>query len=552
MWIDPRIKGRLRELLEGFYQGLTTLTAEQLLQRANDALTVAGEEKKGYEIAAAKLAYASALGENEEFVRAETLQHEVLEYAEQHNQTMLAAIASYNAALTYQFTKGEEHREPMLLNALQNCKDHSFAELEYRILASLITYYIKQGKISEAFKTTDRLKQGIETTDPGAWEPGDFNFANRYVELGFGQIYQFLGEYAKSLSHFQNALATVGANEERLLFLVNRALISGYTNLGQYEEGVSRSLDLLNNNSDRMPTRDRVDTLRLLCACLTPLGRLDEADKAISEAETLMRASESNDGIPFVLAQKASLRLAQNDSEGVSIFNDLLAFLDRSGKTGVINLSERYNEIAEYYRRNRNFELAYDYSIKSLSSLGEEQEKQRRTLALLHESQSKELLAQEKRIFEIELEQNKNKLQHQERELTLTASQLATQAELLGNFRNDLRKIVRDMADPIDALRHIKQKLKDLPCEQIDWAKFEAEFISVHPEFRQKLLELFPDLTSQETKMCLLVRLGLKNTEIARLLCLSERTVDNHRFNLRKKLGLKTAQSLSQFLIGLK
>lgn len=70
----------------------------------------------------------------------------------------------------------------------------------------------------------------------------------------------------------------------------------------------------------------------------------------------------------------------------------------------------------------------------------------------------------------------------------------------------------------------------------------------MHPEFRARIAEKFPMLTKQEIKMCQLARLGLKTHEMARLLCLSERTIDGHRNNLRKKLGLKPSENLTKFL----
>ena len=48
--------------------------------------------------------------------------------------------------------------------------------------------------------------------------------------------------------------------------------------------------------------------------------------------------------------------------------------------------------------------------------------------------------------------------------------------------------------------------------------------------------------------MCQLARLGIKTTEMARLLCLSDRTIDSHRLNFRKKAGLSKEQSLTKFL----
>ena len=104
------------------------------------------------------------------------------------------------------------------------------------------------------------------------------------------------------------------------------------------------------------------------------------------------------------------------------------------------------------------------------------------------------------------------------------------------------------MNDPGTALKQVKEKLKALPCEQIDWAQFEAQFTSVHPEFRKLLIQKYPELTPQEVRVCQLLRVGMKSFEVAKLICISERGVESHRANIRKKLALKTEQSLTSFL----
>jgi tetratricopeptide (TPR) repeat protein len=135
-----------------------------------------------------------------------------------------------------------------------------------------------------------------------------------------------------------------------------------------------------------------------------------------------------------------------------------------------------------------------------------------------------------------------------ERELSLKASAFAAQTELLSQFREELRKIRRDIRDPINALKAIDEKLKDLPCESVDWVKFEKEFAAVHPEFRKKLKEIYPDLSNQELRLCQLLRSGLKSHEAARLMCITERGVETHRLRIRKKLGLKGKESLTEIL----
>ena len=130
-------------------------------------------------------------------------------------------------------------------------------------------------------------------------------------------------------------------------------------------------------------------------------------------------------------------------------------------------------------------------------------------------------------------------LRLKKRELANTASSLAAQTELLGSFRADLRKIVLrpDKYEPEEIIKQVRAKLKELPCEMIDFGKFEA-----------RLETKYPELTPQEIKVCMLLHVSLKSAAIGRLMCISERGVENHRFNIRRKLELKTEDSLTKFL----
>jgi len=72
--------------------------------------------------------------------------------------------------------------------------------------------------------------------------------------------------------------------------------------------------------------------------------------------------------------------------------------------------------------------------------------------------------------------------------------------------------------------------------------------VSVHPEFRKKLKKKYPALTNTELRLCLLLRSGLKSHEAARILCIGERGVETHRLRIRRKMGLKGKESLTEVL----
>jgi two-component system response regulator NreC len=56
-------------------------------------------------------------------------------------------------------------------------------------------------------------------------------------------------------------------------------------------------------------------------------------------------------------------------------------------------------------------------------------------------------------------------------------------------------------------------------------------------------------LTPREQEVCALLAYGHTNAEIARKLCISERTVETHRTNITAKLDLKSRAELVRFAI---
>jgi DNA-binding CsgD family transcriptional regulator/ligand-binding sensor domain-containing protein len=84
-----------------------------------------------------------------------------------------------------------------------------------------------------------------------------------------------------------------------------------------------------------------------------------------------------------------------------------------------------------------------------------------------------------------------------------------------------------------------------------DWKKFETHFERAHEKFLQKLMSNYPLLSPGDLRLCAYLRMNLSSKEIAPLLKISVRGVENHRYKLRKKLNLKPEENLIDFILGL-
>lgn len=80
---------------------------------------------------------------------------------------------------------------------------------------------------------------------------------------------------------------------------------------------------------------------------------------------------------------------------------------------------------------------------------------------------------------------------------------------------------------------------------EVDKIYLKAEQAQVN--FMERLQAQYPQLSVQERRLLLLLRIGLSSKEIAPLLNISPKSVEISRYRLRKKLNLERDVNLVQF-----
>jgi FixJ family two-component response regulator len=63
-----------------------------------------------------------------------------------------------------------------------------------------------------------------------------------------------------------------------------------------------------------------------------------------------------------------------------------------------------------------------------------------------------------------------------------------------------------------------------------DWNKFLIRFEEKHKNFFKKLKMLYPQLTNNDLRLCACLKLGLESKDIASLMNISVRAVENNRY----------------------
>lgn len=81
-----------------------------------------------------------------------------------------------------------------------------------------------------------------------------------------------------------------------------------------------------------------------------------------------------------------------------------------------------------------------------------------------------------------------------------------------------------------------------------DWMTFLIQFEEKYNGYLMRLKAEYPQLTNNDLRLCACLRLNLDTKEIAALLNVSTRSVENNRYRLRKKLDFEPSDNLYDFL----
>jgi ligand-binding sensor domain-containing protein/DNA-binding CsgD family transcriptional regulator len=129
--------------------------------------------------------------------------------------------------------------------------------------------------------------------------------------------------------------------------------------------------------------------------------------------------------------------------------------------------------------------------------------------------------------------------------LMFSAVQMAHKNEILADVRKDLNGL-HELAGV--KLRQLIRKLdKELTSEDY-WEEFNLYFNQVDQHFVSCMLERHPQLTQNDIRMCTLLRINLSTKEIASLLNISNRGVEQSRYRLKKRLGLSVEDDLTKYI----
>ncbi len=142
-------------------------------------------------------------------------------------------------------------------------------------------------------------------------------------------------------------------------------------------------------------------------------------------------------------------------------------------------------------------------------------------------------------------------LQNKSREMANSTFNLVQKNETLLKIKDGLQHIKKEVGKQFPETKYnsIIRLINEQLHSRKDWELFEESFHEVHQDFFRRLLQRYPPLTTGDLRLAAYLRMGLSSKEIAPLLFISVRGVENKRYRLRKKLQLPNEDNLSEYLI---
>jgi len=143
-----------------------------------------------------------------------------------------------------------------------------------------------------------------------------------------------------------------------------------------------------------------------------------------------------------------------------------------------------------------------------------------------------------------------------EQELDLTQHQLAQSQmkqakiqEQILTFSEQMKQLASDMPKTLKAKTFLNlEQIRQQRDSEI-WASFEEAFEKEYGDFKSRLKAAYPNINNTDIKICMLMKTQMQSKDIAVMLHLTPESLRTFRYNLRKKLNLKSQNiTLEKFI----
>jgi tetratricopeptide (TPR) repeat protein/DNA-binding CsgD family transcriptional regulator len=411
-----------------------------------------------------------------------------------------------------------------------------------------------------------------------------------HIHNGIGMVFAHLGDFIRALEHYQHGLESFEALQDsagELLVLNNLGCV--YKALGDDRQAVDsfvRSNALAINKND---ARTQAYTMINIGELLHRQGKPDEALEHYNRVLELGRVLGDTNLEASALSSMAAIHINRIDGDlntALRLCQQAVEIAERTGNGTIWQYLVRVGEIhhvrmdydraLEYYQRalegtRTQGDRFSEYQILSCLAqcheamggvseafryhklhttlkeevVGRQQQQEMMQFRIRLEIERAEKDREILRLEKLSLQQQ---MEHRAKELAATALHVVEKNEFLDSLKREISEVARVVDGKVrPALRGLMRQVDARINDGEDWDAFERQFELVHHDFIRSLSQRCPALTKTELKVCALLRINLTTKEIANILSTSTKTIDAHRYYIRRKLDIPSPTRLSAY-----
>ena len=303
-------------------------------------------------------------------------------------------------------------------------------------------------------------------------------------------------------------------------------------------------------------------------------GRLDEAATEIHRGLKLAKGNHLKKYELFAYEELKELKKQQSKPEEAYYFydkyivlRDSLFNLEKSKQIAYLEfeneLETKDKELAsfkEQEKKNDLIQLILILGVVMMSICGGiiyavSRQRSKKSKQLTEKNQellesSHALMQKELENLELKQQELQQQLDFRNRELTSYALNFIKKNEVVQQLQRTIQRIKKSSTIEKSTLTADLNKIirKNLSIDR-DWEDFSRYFEDAHQGFYTRLKSKHQELSSNDLKLCSLIRLNLNIKETASILGISPESVKTARYRLRKKLGLDPKQEILTYLL---
>lgn len=443
--------------------------------------------------------------------------------------------------------------------------DNSNSKLKSVLTGQLCRLYQKQNLYKEATYFLMLSHQNdIATAD---------TIGQIYNLTDFGLIHQKLDDLDSAMYYFRKAkdLADKFANKSSgMLCTAQLQLANGFLEMGQLDSALYYLKPIISTcNKSNQPAVYAIAT-----SLYYDLNQLDSAEYYANEILRLgfnqgrhtaygylTQIEERRGNIHKSLVYMTKFRQCE-DSISRTIETELIAKLNaqynyqlRETKAQELAISnKKQHEIILYLTIGIAFVFVFSICLiqylkrkkvmseLKYSLLQEEQERQHRLSQEYIKTNELQIQELQRQLNNITSENNNLRIILSERCAELEAKNQLAKIELKRN------KEITESFTKTEIFHKLKNSTQQIESSDIE--ELENVILSTFPHFKVRLNTLAPKISQTEYKVCLLIKLGIKPTQISRLLCLSSESISTIRTRLYAKItGNKCSTTIADEFI---